>query len=198
LKGVSIFTLPRRLRRCKTPSPVAVASFGAENADVMMPRRAEMEIEARRLAAAWFALAEAGDLAGLARALQVGKWRIEAAREVMRQAGERYAAFQLVLVEGLCSPRPRLRFECAHALDIFGDATTRAPLAALMSDAVPRVRWMAMHALSCHACGDKPDAIEFAVHARITQAAALDPSPAVRRQAKVALVLADKGVRPAL
>ncbi len=164
----------------------------------MKPGRAEIEMEGRRLAAAWFALAEAGALPELTHALAVAKWRIEAARDLMRQERRRYAAFQAALVGGLASPRPRLRFECAHALDIFGDASTRTPLTALMSDPVPRVRWMAMHALSCHACGEKPDALEAEVRARIGEAARADPSPQVRRQAAVALSLADNDGRAVL
>jgi HEAT repeat protein len=164
----------------------------------MKARHAEIEMEGRRLAAAWFALAEASALPELTRALAVAKWRIEAARDVMREESERYAAFQAALVDGLSSARPRLRFECAHALDIFGDTSTRAPLTALMSDPVPRVRWMAMHALSCHACGEKPDALEAEVRARIGDAARLDPSPRVRRQAAVALSLADNSGRAVL
>jgi HEAT repeat protein len=129
-------------------------------------------------------------LARLGRALAVGKGRMQAARAVMQVAPERYAGFQQALVEGLAAAQSRVRFECAHALDTFGDATTRAPLAVLMDDPVPRVRWIAMHALSCHACGEKPDALEAAIRERIIDAAAHDPSPQVRRHAAVSLGLA--------
>ena len=46
---------------------------------------------------------------------------------------------------------------------------------------------MAMHALSCHACGEKPGALEDAIRDRIITAATSDPSPQVRRHAAVAL-----------
>jgi len=146
--------------------------------------------DAEQLAETWFALAEAGALPALTRALQVGKRRIEAAQAVMRRRPSRYRSFQATLVGGLGARQDRTRFECAHALDIFGDISTRAPLVPLMDDAIPRVRWMAMHALSCHACGEKPYALEADIRARIVEAAATDPSPHVRRHAAGALAAA--------
>lgn len=164
-----------------------------------LPRRSVAALDAETLAALWFSLAEAGDLAALNRALAVGKRRLEGARAIMRGKAARYRAFQHALVGGLASPSPRTRFECAHALDVFGDASTRAPLAPLMDDPVPRVRWMAMHALSCHACGEKAEALEGPVLDRIIAATGADPSPQVRRHAAVALALAHAaGVAPSL
>jgi hypothetical protein len=149
-----------------------------------------IRLDAETLAERWFALAQADQLGALAQAMAVGKGRLQVAREVMQQSPERYAAFQAALVGGLASSQSRIRFECAHALDQFGDANTRPALARLMADAVPRVRWMAMHALSCHACGAKPDRLEAAIRERIIDAAAHDPSPQVRRHAAVSLGLA--------
>lgn len=148
------------------------------------------QVDAEMLAARWFALAAAARLAELGRAMAVGKGRLHGARIVMQRSPERYAAFQAALVRGLAAPQSRIRFECAHALDQFGDESTRAPLAALMDDPVPKVRRMAMHALSCHACGEKPGKLEADVRERIMRAAAGDPSPQVRRHAAVALGLA--------
>jgi len=123
------------------------------------------------------------------RALNVGKGRIEAAREVMRNDPVRYRAFQQALMRGLTSTA-RDRFECAHALDLFGDASTRYALVPLMDDPVPRVRWMAMHALSCHACGEKPGPLEVDIRERVVEAARSDPSARVRFHAATALALA--------
>ena len=163
------------------------------------PPTSAAQLDAGTLAERWFGLAEAGDLSGRARAMAVGKGRLHAARMVMERAHDRYAAFQAALVSGLASPQSRIRFECAHALDQFGDDATRPALARLMADAVPRVRWMAMHALSCHACGAKPDALELSIRERIISAAAGDPSPQVRRHAAVALGLAhEAGAAPVL
>ena len=155
-----------------------------------MPTPVTSRRDAETLAERWFALAEAGRLAELGRAMAVGKGRLHGARVVMQRSRKRYAVFQAALVRGLATTRSRVRFECAHALDQFGDGTTRPALAQLMNDPVPRVRWMAMHALSCHACGEKPDALEADIRERIIEAAALDPSPHVRRHAALALGLA--------
>jgi HEAT repeat protein len=117
----------------------------------------------------------------------------------MQRSVDRYRAFQDALVTGLASPSARVRYDCAHALDRYGDASTRAPLARLMDDAVPRVRWMAMHALSCHACGEKAGALEDHIRQRMLAAAKSDPSPDVRRHAAAALALAhDVRSAPAL
>ncbi len=154
------------------------------------PSRPAAQLDAETLAERWFALAAAEQLTALSRAMAVGKGRLQSAREVMQRSPTRYAAFQTALVGGLASPQSRIRFECAHALDQFGDASTRPALARLMDDPVPRVRWMAMHALSCHACGEKPGGLEAAIRERIIDAVVGDPSPQVRRHAAVALGLA--------
>jgi hypothetical protein len=160
------------------------------------------EVEARRakrpaptredavaLSEQWFALAELDSPRSLNKAMCVGKGRLEAAREVMRGDAARYLAFQQALIRGLASTA-RDRFECAHALDIFGDESTRAPLVPLMDDPVPRVRWMAMHALTCHACGAKPAILDVQIRARIIEAARSDPNVRVRFHAAHALAAA--------
>ncbi|HEY1427625.1 MAG TPA: HEAT repeat domain-containing protein [Caulobacteraceae bacterium] len=153
-------------------------------------KRTEMMADAEQLAALWCGLAENRDFASLGRAMAVSKARLHAALTVMAGQPERHSAFQQALVAGLAAPQSRVRFECAHALDQFGDDGVRPALARLMDDPVPRVRWMAMHALSCHACGEKPGALEAEIRERIIDAAAHDPSPQVRRHAAVALGLA--------
>ena len=149
--------------------------------------------DAEALAEQWFALSEQDDLRPLNRALSVGKARKLAARALMQRQPARYAAFVQALVGALGSRRDRVRFECAGALDTFGDASTRAPLARLMDDPVPRVRWMAMHALTCHACGEKAGALEPDYRARIQAAALNDPSVRVRHHAAVALGMMHDG-----
>ena len=144
---------------------------------------------ARALANRWFALARAGDLPALLAALAVKKKGLEAAREVMRADGAAYDAFVAVLVAGLADRRPPVRFGCAHALDQFGDARCQPELTVLMDDPVPRVRWMAMHALSCHACGEETVSPDPAVEDRIVRAVLSDPSIQVRRNAAGALGL---------
>jgi hypothetical protein len=165
--------------------PKLKAHVEAAGAPVAAPAARDLDAEA--LAEGWFTLAEAGDLAALGRAFAIGKTRTQAAREVMRRDPARYQAFVQTLVDGLASRRVRVRFTLAHALDTFGDEHCRPHLIPLMEDPVPRVRWMAMHALSCHACGDKPGALEPEVEARIGRAALGDPSIKVRRNAVLAL-----------
>ena len=56
-----------------------------------------------------------------------------------------------------------------------------------------------MHALSCHACGEKTGPLEDPVRERIIAAALGDPSVHVRRHAAVALALAhETSAAPAL
>jgi len=145
------------------------------------------DLDAEQLAGEWFALSEAGDLNRLLRAIQVGKGRLEAARAVMQRDRGRYLAFQQVLVGGVQARHPKQRQLSAHALDSFGEAWTRPALIAAMDDPAPRVRWMAMHALSCHACGDKPEGLEAHVQGRIIAAATKDPNRKVRFHATHAL-----------
>ena len=150
--------------------------------------RSQALADAEQLAARWLRLAEADDLVALVRALAVGKARMAAAREAMRREPARYRDFQARLAAGLASASPRLRFGCAHALDTFGDEGHAKLLASLVEDPVPRVRWMAMHALTFHACGDKAAALDPTLVAQIEAAAVRDESPRVRRHAGWALV----------
>ena len=116
-------------------------------------RLAARTADAGELAEQWFTLAEAGDLDTLWKVMGVGKTRSEAAQAIMLLDRPRYERFVGTVIEGLGHPNSRARFEYAHVLDSFGDARCVAPLRALMNDKVARVRWMAMHAITCHACG---------------------------------------------
>lgn len=154
-------------RGCRVAEPVALARLAAVFPDMAEPRLAKAQAVIAReygfpswpklkahveatlarifsvaevLAERWFALAEAGDLAALNRLLSVGKGRLEAARDLMRRDPIRYQGFVQTLISGLADRRARIRFECAHDLDIFGDAACRPYLVPLMEDLVPRVR----------------------------------------------------------
>jgi hypothetical protein len=150
-------------------------------------RIAARTTDAAELAENWFALAEAGDLDRLWHAMGVGKHRSNAARAIMLADQPRYDRFVDVIVLGLAHRNGRARFEYAHILDSFGDARCIAPLRALMDDPVPRVRWMAIHALTCHDCNeatcpDDPELLE-----RITHHLHHDESAKVRFHAAIAL-----------
>jgi hypothetical protein len=168
------------------PGWPALRAAVAQRAAQAAPKSAA-DFDAAQLASAWFTLSEAGDLSRLLRAIQVGKGRLEAARAVMQRDRTRYVAFQESLVGGVQGRHPKQRYLSAHALDVFGAAWTRPALIAAMDDAAPSVRWMAMHALSCHACGDKPGQLEDHVRERIIAAATGDASRKVRFHATHAL-----------
>ena len=56
------------------------------------------------------------------------------------------------LLEGLKHAKPRVRYNCAIALDHLADERCTQPLLQLLNDSVPRVRRAAVHSLSCDAC----------------------------------------------
>jgi HEAT repeat protein len=158
------------------------------------PVRGHAELLAER----WFEMADSCDLGALASALAVGKGQMQRARAVMQTSLRRYRRFLDVLVAGLKDSRPRIRFDMAHALDTFGDETCRESLEALLDDPVPRVRWMSMHALSCHACGEGLGEVGAPIMQRIAHAARTDPSIQVRRHATVCLGLSGWPEGPAV
>lgn len=173
------------------PALAAEVELRNERLKAKADRRAKRLAGAAEVAESWLALAEARDLDTLWRKTGVGKHLSNAAREIMRQDQDRFDHFVDALVAGLSHRMGRARFEYAHMLDSFGDARCIAPLRALMDDPVPRVRWMAMHALTCHDCGeatcpDDPELIEG-----ITHHLHHDENIKVRRHA--ALALAEAG-----
>jgi HEAT repeats/PBS lyase HEAT-like repeat len=56
------------------------------------------------------------------------------------------------LLEGLKHSKPRVRYNCATALDHLADERCTEPLRQLLNDPVARVRRAALHSLSCDAC----------------------------------------------
>ena len=138
---------------------------------------------AQRLAAVMVADAESGDPARLALRPGVGRGVSLLIRETLEAEPEVLRRVQDVYLQGLSHPSPKVRFECAHAIDFYGDATCRGPLVVLLDDPVPRVRRMAVHALGCDACkadlfGDDED-----LRRRLAAMALGDPSVQVRRHA---------------
>jgi hypothetical protein len=97
----------------------------------------------------------------------------------------------LVLVEGLLQglqhAHPKVRYECAHALDHLADERCVEPLRRLLDDPTPRVRRMALHALSCEVCKLTPLQVEENLVTRVIEHALSDPSINVRRHAAMAL-----------
>lgn len=57
-----------------------------------------------------------------------------------------------LIVKGLEHPNAKVRYECAHLLDSYGDDRCVPTLTRLLEDPVPRVRAIALHSLVCDAC----------------------------------------------
>ena len=87
------------------------------------------------------------------------------------------------LLLGLEDARPRVRADCAAALDHFADERCAEPLKRLLSDPVPKVRRMALHSLSCDACKLMPLEVTGDLVARLIEMTLHDSSVRVRRAA---------------
>jgi hypothetical protein len=109
------------------------------------------------------------------------------------ERGDLEPVVQLAL-RGLEHPNPRVRYNCAHALDWLGDERCVPALCQLLNDPVPRVRAIALRALSCDECKltpleTRPELVQLAI-----DWAAHDPSRRVRRDAAwVLMQAADRG-----
>jgi hypothetical protein len=92
-----------------------------------------------------------------------------------------------VLLRGAEHPNPRIRAECAHAMDWLADERCLPSLLRLVNDSVPRVRWFAIHSLACDDCklSPLPDCPE--VVPLLVSKASADPRTRVRRQAQETL-----------
>jgi HEAT repeats len=116
-------------------------------------------------------------------------------RALLVERGALEPVRQLVL-RGLQHPNARVRYECGHALDWLGDDRCVPALLELLRDPVPRVRAIALHALSCDECKltplrRRPEFMQLA-----TDWAAHDPSRRVRRDAAWLLMQAADRARP--
>jgi hypothetical protein len=103
-------------------------------------------------------------------------------RALLVERGNLEPVVELAL-RGLRHPNPRVRYECAHALDWLGNDRCAPALLQLLNDPVPRVRAIALHAVNCDDCKlvplqPRPDLIRVAI-----DWAAHDPSRRVRQDA---------------
>jgi HEAT repeats len=87
------------------------------------------------------------------------------------------------LLLGLEHERPKVRADCAGALDHFADERCAEPLMRLLSDPTPKVRRMALHSLSCDACKLVPLEVAGDMVARLIEVTLHDSSIRVRRAA---------------
>ena len=161
-----------------------VASAAAEGR--RLARRQLRSASIRSLAAEIGARAKAHDAAGLARMRGIGKEDSRKVIEIIAADRDSWRCVVDAYILGLSHESPVVRYECAHMLDRFGDPEAIDPLVKLTYDPVPRVRWMALHALSCDICkSDRPHSEEALV--RATKLALEDESIQVRRHATVAV-----------
>jgi hypothetical protein len=123
----------------------------------------------------------------------------DAVRELMARQGS-FAVMVDALLDAAESPRDRLRFLAAQAMDHFADQRCEPVLRRLLRDPVPRVRWAALHSIQCEACKLAPLALKEDMLATIIDMALGDPSVRVRRVATYELgqVCADPRARAAL
>src|SRR4051794_12177773 len=102
-----------------------------------------------------------------------------ALRDYLVESGG-YTQLVDVLLANVDHPHPRTRFLVAQAMDHFADARCAEPLRAMLSDVVPRVRWAALHSLSCEACKLAPIAQNDDLVELVIALALHDPSIRVR------------------
>jgi HEAT repeats len=100
------------------------------------------------------------------------------------------------LIPRIFGQRVILRSAAAHALDWLGDDRCVPALFELLNDSVPRVRAIALHALTCDECKldplePRPDVMQVA-----TDWAAHDPSRRVRQSAAWLLTRRHRPARP--
>ncbi len=109
-------------------------------------------------------------------------WTILTVRGRLLETGDFDAVID-GLVRGLEHPEPRVRFNCAGALDHMADERAAGPLRRRLNDPVPRVRRAALHSLSCDACKLNPLPQPGDLVPRLIDLALSDPSVRVRRSA---------------
>jgi hypothetical protein len=132
--------------------------------------------------------ARSGEVETLAASFNIPRRDIQAIRALLVSRDDPdYTLLIDRLIAGLRHDSPKVRYRCAGALDHFGDARCIAPLRALVADPVPRVRRMALHALSCEACKLAPFHDDADLVGLLTDYALHDLSINVRRHATYGL-----------
>src|SRR5580692_13219905 len=91
------------------------------------------------------------------------------------------------LVWGLSHASPVVRRCCLELLDLHPDTRAVDAITKCLEDPVPRVRWHAVHTLSCDACKAGGSYLDRVITERLKDVALRDPSPKVRAQAAMAL-----------
>jgi hypothetical protein len=108
----------------------------------------------KEIAAFMFDLASRGDVESLAD-VAVGRRKILAVRDHLARENKLSVIVDALLL-GVRHRNPKVRYSCAHAMDIFTDHRCAGPLIELLHDSVPRVRRIAIHSISCDECKVEP------------------------------------------
>jgi hypothetical protein len=161
---------------------------GLAAAQARVPSRPESprKLRIKQIAAQVVALAEQRAIELLLPCLWIPGRDLQALRAYLVEAGG-YALLVDALLSGVDDPNPRIRFGVAQAMDHFADARCAEPLRRMLGDPVPRVRWAALHSLSCEACKLAPIAANGDLVELVVELALSDPSIRVRRVAAYAL-----------
>jgi hypothetical protein len=151
------------------------------------PRReSPYNLRIRQLADHILEAAASGAIGEVLAALVIPARDVLALREYLVESGG-YTRLVDALLANVDHPHPRVRFLVAQAMDHFADDRCAAPLRAMLGDAVPRVRWAALHSLSCEACKLAPIAQGDDLVELVIGLALHDPSIRVRRAATYTL-----------
>jgi hypothetical protein len=146
----------------------------------VMPRReSPYKQRIRQLAERILESAASGAIRQVLEYLVIPARDILALRQQLVESGG-YTRLIDVLLANVDHPQPRVRFLVAQAMDHFADARCAAPLRAMLRDTVPRVRWAALHSLSCEACKLAPIAQDDHLVELVIALALHDPSIRVR------------------
>jgi hypothetical protein len=165
---------------------VAQPAMALEQASVMLRRESPYKQRIRQLADRILESAASGAITQVLEYLVIPGRDILALREYLVESGG-YTQLVDALLANVGHPHSRTRFLVAQAMDHFADVRCAAPLRAMLGDAVPRVRWAALHSLSCEACKLAPIAQNDDLVGLVIALALYDPSIRVRRVAAYTL-----------
>ena len=163
-----------------------VEGLAAEQRRAAPRGESPQKLRIKQIAAQVTALAEQRAIDRLLPCLWIGARDGLALRAYLVETGG-YALLVDALLSAADDSRPRIRFGVAQAMDHFADARCAAPLRRMLRDPVPRVRWAALHSLSCGECKLAPIAQSEDLVELVIELALTDPSLRVRRVAAYTL-----------
>jgi hypothetical protein len=112
-----------------------------------------------------------------------GDWELHRRLGLEIMANPEALALVLDAVEN--HPRPKVRRYCADLLDHHGDDRCVETLFRCLSDPIPKIRWQAVHSLSCQRCKATP--LQTDVVPVMISVLESDPTRRVREEAIYAL-----------